>query len=293
MPTIDTAAQFRGGAAPITYAIGNPVADDSTFEVVVEAGEAEVALREDDDTPETADYTTGTSFSVIATDANGVTAVKDFAIRSNRPPVAAADEVAEIGTQGEAELDIPGFTDENEDALTFSVESPGNVGATIGTNDDGDDIVTLTAMTSTWNADPADRGDEPVTVVITATDGGGLSVTSNLVVSVDSAPEVEEELAAGPHVTDADNTAKIIVNNLALFFKDLEDDDDHDADTTTDVVYTAASNGEAFVTASVDGSNNLTVTGINGGITATITVTATDSFGGTAEQSTSVRVNAS
>jgi hypothetical protein len=264
------------------------------------------------------DYTKGSQFTLMATDSTGAIATKMVHIVANRAPTRPDTVPAfplTVGTQGAADdtrkggdgteetpkcavfnvcVIIPAvadastddnvqFRDENSGMLTFSVVAVSNSKASAMAidGDDDDDEVGDAIQVMGMEAGA-------VSVTVRATDDGGLWVDTELTVTVDGAPEVETALPSSFEIEQS-TTAETIVNDLDNFFKDAEADaDDNDQNN---ISYEAESDTPAFVTVSeVGNDNNLQVTGVNHGGSATITVTATDSLGQTVTQTTKVTV---
>ena len=82
---------FRGGKPMVTFALkeGTPAGGSTFMAAVTDEGMVTVTVTAEDDVMPAADgsdYTTGTEFTVVATDADGIVAEKDFAIKTNRAP---------------------------------------------------------------------------------------------------------------------------------------------------------------------------------------------------------------
>jgi hypothetical protein len=262
------------------------------------------------------DYTKGSQFTLMATDSTGAIATKMVHIVANRAPTrpdtVPAFELT-VGTQGAADDDRKGgdgtgatpkcavfnvcviipavadastddnvqFRDENSGMLTFSVVAVSNSKASAMAidGDDDDDEVGDAIQVMGMEAGA-------VSVTVRATDDGGLWVDTELTVTVDGAPEVETPIASSYEI--AKGASATIVTGLDSFFKDAEADD-ADAQADDEMTFTSKSDTEAYVMIEAS-DNDLRVTGVNHGGTATITVTATDSLGQTVTQTTKVKV---
>lgn len=112
--TLDASTFFVGGAPPLTFKGQGTLPgsnDTDTFKVAVaENGMITVTKNTDDDgdavrdTPIAADYSTGYTFTVRATDANGITADRSLRVKANRPPQACGACRAWAGGQTRAAL---------------------------------------------------------------------------------------------------------------------------------------------------------------------------------------------
>ena len=142
--SINAAAQFVGGKLPITYEITTDVLTGSTFtaEIDPKTGMVAVALQTAtqknpvDNTPPhdwvfdvAIDPPTSSIFTVMATDANGVTATTDFVILFNRKPIFENTDQANVwvhtvGTDGQATstktMTLSSGTDDSVTTIHFS-----------------------------------------------------------------------------------------------------------------------------------------------------------------------------
>ena len=101
---VDVTALFAGGVSPIKYSISTPPPSTSTFKASInDDNEIVITKRVATATSPTGDYDAGTSLTVRATDANGVTATKSVAIRTNKKPTTVGSAMLNIvvGTQSE------------------------------------------------------------------------------------------------------------------------------------------------------------------------------------------------
>jgi hypothetical protein len=208
---------------------------------------------------EPTEYTTGVSFAIKATDADKKSVEKIVQLLRNRPPVAsdetdAAFEILNVGTQaaadsardgkdadGAAEDPVPNplcamfnackvtpsselgrastnmnFADDMAD-LKFSATSKSS--AVSLTNDMK--TVTVTGVSSTWNAKKAGgAGHDSIIVRVRATDGGSLWIERDMEVTVDGAPTVKEQI---PSLTfKAGATDQVLVTAVRGYFQDAE-----------------------------------------------------------------------
>lgn len=104
----DVSTLFVGGVKPITYTVS--AVTGGPFMASIKAGESVITVTKrsgaSGNLVDPGSYATGTTLTVRATDANGVTAVKNVAIRANRKPIVegAEDHVRRnviVGTQSE------------------------------------------------------------------------------------------------------------------------------------------------------------------------------------------------
>ena len=104
----DVSTLFVGGVAPITYTVS--AVTGGPFMASIKAGESVITVTKrsgaSGNLVAPASYARGTTLTVRATDANGVTAVKNVAIRANRKPTVQGDadharRNVIVGTQSE------------------------------------------------------------------------------------------------------------------------------------------------------------------------------------------------
>ena len=223
-----------------------------------DAGRAAVTLA--GDTAVVTGVAKGTAtVTLTATDTEGLTAEQSFAVTvPNRPPEA-------VGTIGDVEVQVDGaavvdladrFADPDGDELVYAATSADPTRATVA--------VAGSALTVTGVA----KGRATVTVA--ATDTEGLSATQSFRVTVPNRAPVATAAIADLTV-EVDSA---VVVDLATRFADPDGDA---------LVYAATSADPTRATAAVTGSA-VTVTGVAKG-RATVTVTATDTEGLTAQQS--------
>ncbi len=181
----------------------------------------------------------------------------------NRPPAATGTIPAQTVQVGnDVTVDLSGyFNDPDGDALTYSAHS----------SDGG--VATVSVSGSNAVVTGARKGD--ATITVTATDPDGLSAQQSFPVLVPNRPP-----AALRTISDLDllagDTVEIVV---AEYFSDP------DGDALT---YGAATSDAGVATATVDGET-VTVAAVADG-SASLTVTASDSDGGSAEQSFAANV---
>ena len=190
------------------------------------------------------------------------------------PPVQPNRAPATVGTIAAQSLVVGGepatigvsanFTDPDGDALTYSAASSDAGVATASVNGNN---VTIT---------PVAEGS--ATVTVTATDPDGLSANQSIAVTVEAAnqaPEAVGTIDAQTLTVGGDPAAVDVADNFS----------DPDGD---ELAYSAASSDEAVATVAAEGSM-VTITPVAEG-SATVTVTATDPDGLSAEQTIAVSV---
>lgn len=190
--------------------------------------------------------------SVFADDGTGLNAQQSFEVLvPNRPPVVVreiSDYVASVGGAVVVEMSRH-FNDPDGQVLDYTAESdPGEVELSI----EGESLTILAIAKGT------------VTIVLTATDPGGLKVTQSFPVTVPN----RAPLADGPvpeQTIEAGNTGAIVV---APYFSDPDGDE---------LAYSAHATDTLVATAAVRDSV-VAVTGVAKG-TVTVTVIATDTEG--------------
>ena len=212
----------------------------------------------------------GTSITVTATDPGGLSAEQTFDVAvtpANQAPVAVGTiDAVSLGTGDDpASVDVAAyFSDPDDDKLAFAAAS-------------GDEtIATASVSGSVVSVTPAGAGGTSITV--TATDPGGLIAEQTFGVTVTSANRAP--VASGTidavSLGTGDDPASV---DVAAHFSDPDDDK---------LAFAAASGDETIATASVSGSV-VSVTPAGAGGTS-ITVTATDPGGLSAEQTFDVAV---
>ena len=210
------------------------------------------------------------TITFTASDPDGLSATQEAAVTVNTPPAPQGTiDAVTVAVDASTALVVSGyFTDADGDALSYEAASS------------DDDIATASAADSTVTINGHATGS--ATITITATDPRGASATQEATVSVKTPPMPDS----------VPPTHDMIVGNyveldFATFFTDADGDD---------LTYTAATSNAAVATASVDGSV-VTTTAADAiddavGTVITLTVTATDPAGLSAEQEAMVRVNA-
>ncbi|MXW09710.1 MAG: hypothetical protein F4X47_10000 [Gammaproteobacteria bacterium] len=202
--------------------------------------------------------------TVVATDPTGLEARQTFqVIVPDRPPTAVGTiDDRELMVGDSAVIDVGGhFAEPDGQPLRYSAAAsdPNRVAVSV----DGTAVTVVALAKGT------------VVVTVTATDAGGLTATQSFEVTVPNRPPVAvDSIAAREVMVDHAHT-----QDLSPFF------DDPDGDPLT---YAATASDETVVGASVADSI-LTLTGLAKGAT-TVTVTAADDEGLTAEQSFTVTV---
>ncbi|MCE2455114.1 MAG: Ig-like domain-containing protein [Gemmatimonadetes bacterium] len=193
--------------------------------------------------------------ALTASDAGGLTATQSFDVTvPNQAPAAVGTIPARTVQVGDAAtLDVSGsFSDPDGDALTYTASSS--------------DVSVATAGVS---------GSTLTVGALTAADAGGLTATQSFEVTVPNQAPVAVGTISARTVQVGESAAFDVSASFS----------DPDGDALT---YTASSSDSSVATAGVTDST-LTVDGLSRG-TATITVTATDAGGFTAEQSFDVTV---
>ncbi|MDE0259721.1 MAG: Ig-like domain-containing protein [Gammaproteobacteria bacterium] len=202
--------------------------------------------------------------TVVASDPTGLEARQTFqVIVPDRPPTAVGTiDDRELMVGDSAVIDVRGhFAEPDGQPLRYSAAAsdPNRVAVSV----DGTAVTVVAVAKGT------------VVVTVTATDAGGLTATQTFEVTVPNRPPVAvDSIAAREVMVDHAHTL-----DVSPFFADPDDDP---------LTYAAAVSDEAVVEATVDAST-LTLTGLAKG-EATVTVTATDDEGLTAEQSFTVTV---
>ena len=213
--------------------------------------------------------------TVTATDPDGLSAEQTIAVSvqgpANQAPVAVGTIDAQTLTVGgdPAAVDVAdNFSDPDGDELAYSAASSDEAVATVAVEGS---VVTIT---------PVAEGS--ATVTVTAADPGGLSAEQTIAVSVqgpaNQAPEAVGTIDAQTLAVGGDPAAVDVADNFS----------DPDGD---ELAYSAASSDEAIASVAVEGSV-VTITPMAEG-SATVTVTATDPGGLSAEQTIAVSVQSS
>ena len=202
--------------------------------------------------------------TVTAEDTEGLTAQQTFQVTvPNRAPVAVGT-IADIEVQVDATADVDmagSFSDPDGDALTYSATSSSPANATVSVSGSAVAVKGVSKGTAT--------------VTVTAEDTEGLTAQQSFEVTVPNRAPVAVGTIADIEV-QVDTTASV---DVAGSFSDP------DGDALT---YSATSSSPANATVSVSGSA-VAVKGVSKG-TTTVTVTAEDTEGLTAQQSFEVTV---
>ena len=211
---------------------------------------------------------TGTraTITVTATDPGGLSAQHGFTVTvPNRAPVAVGTVPAQavfVGETGQVDI-ATNFDDLDGDALIYSAASsnPTAVSATMTGS-----VVSISAIATGTRA----------TITVTATDPGGLSAQHGFTVTVPNRAPV----AVGTVPAQAVFVGETGQVDIATNFDDLDGDA---------LIYSAASSNPTAVSATMTGSV-VSISAIATGTRATITVTATDPGGLSAQHSFAVTV---
>ena len=210
------------------------------------------------------------TITFTASDPDGLSADQEAMVTVNTPPMpeGTIDEIT-VTLDGSTTLVVSGyFSDADGDALSYEASSS------------DDDIATTSAADSTLTIDGHAAGT--ATITITATDPRGASAMQEATVAVKTPPMPDSV----PPTHDM-----VVGNHVELDFSTFFTDEDGD-----ELTYMAVTSDAAVATASVDGSV-VTTTAADEieesvGTVVTLTVTATDPGGLSAEQEAMVRVNA-
>ena len=210
------------------------------------------------------------TITFTASDPDGLSADQEAMVTVNTPPMpeGTIDEIT-VTLDGSTTLVVSGyFSDADDDALSYEATSS------------DDDIATTSTADSTVTINGHAAGT--ATITITATDPRGASAMQEATVAVKTPPMPDSvppthDMVVGNHVE----------LDFSIFFTDEDGDD---------LTYTAVTSDAAVATASVDGSV-VTTTAADAiedtvGTVVTLTVTATDPGGLSAEQEAMVRVSA-
>ncbi len=253
--TVDVSAYFNDpDGDALTYSVAN---SDATAVSASVAGSV-VSLTA---------ITQGIStVTVTASDPDGLSAEQDISITvPNRAPTVLDTIPSQTLLTGETlELDMESyFTDPDGDALSFAAASA-NTG--VASAETASSTVTITGVSP---------GSARVTV--TATDPAGISIQQAFAVTVPN----WQPYAVGTIPGQSVESGQTVTIDVSPFFTDPDGQP---------LSYTAVSSNQGVATSTVDGSA-VTVAGVAAG-TATITVTATDPGGLTAQHRFSVTVRA-
>ena len=210
------------------------------------------------------------TITFTASDPDGLSADQEAMVTVNTPPMpeGTIDEIT-VTLDGSTTLVVSGyFSDADDDALSYEATSS------------DEDIATTSTADSTLTINGHAAGT--ATITITATDPRGASAMQEATVAVKTPPMPDSV----PPTHDM-----VVGNHVELDFSTFFTDEDGD-----DLTYTAVTSDAAVATASVDGSV-VTTTAADAiedsvGTVVTLTVTATDPAGLSAEQEAMVRVSA-
>lgn len=210
------------------------------------------------------------TITFTASDPDGLSAGQEAMVTVNTPPMpeGTIDEIT-VRVDASTTLVVSGyFSDADGDALSYEATSS------------DDDIATTSAADSTVTINGHAAGT--ATLTITATDPRGASAMQEATVAVKTPPMPDSV----PPTHDM-----VVGNHVELDFSTFFTDEDGD-----DLTYTAVTSDAAVATASVDGSVVTTTAAgeieDSVGTVVTLTVTATDPAGLSAEQEAMVRVSA-
>ena len=248
----------------------DPDGDEISYEA--ETSDADVATVSIDGSNATiTGVAAGTAtLTFTASDPEGLSATQEAAVTVNTPPVPEGMIDTVTVTEGDAAMLVVSgyFSDADGDALSYEATSS------------DDDIATTSAADSTVTINSHAAGT--ATITITATDPRGASAMQEATVAVKTPPMPDSV----PPTHDM-----VVGNHVELDFSTFFTDEDGD-----ELTYMAVTSDAAVATASVDGSV-VTTTAADAiedsvGTVVTLTVTATDPGGLSAEQEAMVRVNA-
>ena len=272
----DGSAPIGGTAYSVDVSTYFIDADDDTLTYTASSSDTAIATASvSDSTVTVTGVAVGSAtITVTATDPDSLTAEQTFSVsvtQPNRAPVA-------VGTIPNQSLTVGGnkvtfnakeyFSDPDGDTLPV---------ATASIRRSNDAIIDVNAY-GNWDVDLVPKAGGTVTVSITVSDPGGLSVTQSFSVTViqpNRAPTAVGTIADRNMNRDFDPITVDVSDNFS----------DADGDTLT---YTATSSDTAVVTVEVS-SATLTLTQLATG-TSTVTVTATDPDGLTVDQTFTITV---
>ena len=250
-------------------------------------GVATVSVAADQSALTVAAQARGTAtITVSASDGNGGSVSDSFALTVKAAPVVAAaiDDVSELEVDAMHEVSMSGvFRDPDGDAVTVTQASSSDTSiAAVSAAIDGA-TTAITAVTVTAESEGT------ATITVTAQDSDGNTVQDAFDVTVNAPAAQQQKVNNPPTVSAAIADATIASESgtrqvsLSGVFSDADGDD---------LTITASSSDQSVATVSVSADySTLTVTAQARG-TATITVTAADGYGGSVEDSFTVRVKA-
>ncbi len=246
--------------------------DDDALTYEGETSDADVATVMVDGSNATITGVAGGTATITftASDPDGLSADQEAMVTVNTPPMpeGTIDEIT-LRVDASTTLVVSGyFSDADGDALSYEATSS------------DDDIATTSAADSTVTINGHAAGT--ATLTITATDPRGASAMQEATVAVKTPPMPDSV----PPTHDM-----VVGNHVELDFSTFFTDEDGD-----ELTYTAVTSDAAVATASVDGSVVTTTAAgeidDSVGTVVTLTVTATDPGGLSAEQEAMVRVSA-
>ncbi len=246
--------------------------DDDALTYEGETSDADVATVSIDGSNATiTGVAAGTAtITFTASDPEGLSAGQEAMVTVNTPPMpeGTIDEIS-VRVDASTTLVVSGyFSDADGDALSYEATSS------------DDDVATASLADSTVTINGHAAGT--ATLTITATDPRGASAMQEATVAVKTPPMPDSV----PPTHDM-----VVGNHVELDFSTFFTDEDGD-----ELTYTAVTSDAAVATASVDGSVVTTTAAgeidDSVGTVVTLTVTATDPAGLSAEQEAMVRVSA-
>ena len=226
------------------------------------------------------------TITVTAADGNGGSVEDSFTVRVKAAPVVAAPiaDVSELDIDATHEVSMSGvFSDPDGDTVTVTQASSSDTSiAAVSAAIDGA-TAAITAVTVTANSEGT------ATITVTARDSDGNTVQDAFDVTVNAPAAQQQQVNHPPTVSSTipDATIASESGTHGVSLSGVFDDADGD-----DLTVTASSSDENTATVSVAADySTLTVSAQARG-TATVTVTAADGYGGSVEDSFTVRVKA-
>ena len=226
------------------------------------------------------------TITVNASDDKGGSVKDTFTVTVKAAPVVASAiaDVSELDIDATHEVSMAGvFSDADGDMVTVTQASSSDTSiAAVSAAIDGA-TAAITAVTVTANAEGT------ATITVTARDADGNTVQDAFDVTVNAPAAQQQKVNNPPTVSDAiaDATIASESGTRQVSLSGVFDDGDRDALTVS-----ASSSDESVATVSVSADySTLTVTAQTRG-TATVTVTADDGYGGSVEDTFTVRVKA-
>ncbi len=248
---------------------------------------ATVSVSADQSTLTVSAHARGTAIiGVKAADGKGGEVWDLFTVKVKAGPVVASAiaDVSELDIDATHEVSMSGvFSDADGDTLTVTQASSSDTSiAAVSAAIDGS-TAAITAVTVVA------RSEGTATITVTARDSDGNTVQDAFDVTVNAAAAQQQQVNHPPTVSSAIPDATIVSESgtHGVSLSGVFDDADGD-----DLTVTASSSDENTATVSVAADHStLTVTARARG-TATVTVTAADGYGGSVEDSFTVRVKA-